>query len=360
VGQKCANVPYQEGFDSLGWQGSDIFVAPHWTRRQLELKEGPAPVVLDQFRFGGQYRFGSFPNQAAQVPHNVDFVSNDVRSLLNNLAAWLVRGSLDYKCLPVPVRDSVEARNMLKAICSVFGQVAPLQLNPSVRKCTPDKLLPGFNRLPAYTYSNNTAMLLNVDAPLWVLGGEGLKVTTAPAHQQLHTLTGMVYQLINRIVDWLVSVGPSNQINFNVTSSSQASEGQYVLERVAEHFGQDPVIEAAMLARPVPEWQEVLGGKHDKPLMGLVKFDLESGDYMLRIRQYAPNNLPVPSQTLASLCEQYGGGSVSTEDGYRVIPAAFMEEQMHFAREEPLRFNLYERKESKEKESNKPQKTASK
>ena len=336
LGQKCAAAPYREGWDRLGWVAPNAFVAPYWTRHELELSEGLSNTVLDDFQFSDNYRFRAFPRQGAAAPLDLSMVSDSVRAVMNTLVAWLVRGSFDYSVRAMAVQDTAAARNLLKAVCSVFGQVAPLMLNPSTRRNSAERLMPGLHRLPAYAHSNNPEALLGMDAPVWVLGEQGLAVEAGLAAEELHQITLITYHLINRVFDWMFTVGVESVVAYSVTDASQHSESQTILERTLAHLGEDRIVEAALSVRIAPEWQVTLGGAYDRILLRMMYFDIEGDRYALR--RHRPDDAgadwPVGSRTLAGAA---GEALLERDETYYWIASDFVEQQMHLARAEPIR-----------------------
>ena len=342
IGTKCANVSYDEGYGNLGWVRDDVFIAPNWMRKELALTEGKSPVVLDQFEHVASYRFSPFPQQNEPRINEVDFLTHEARAALRTLVVWLVRGAFDYEVCPEKIQDSVAARNLIKAICSVFGQVSPMTVNPSARRSKPEKLFKGLNRLPGYAHSNNPDVLCDIAYPVWVLGDGGINVTTSYTRPQLNAITNLTYHLVNRVIDWIMTGSAGSIISFNTDPINQNLEAGRILEQIYKTFGADTMVDAILATKPSPRWVRLLGGDEDDVLGRILSFDLESGMYVLRSRkpndidfEYSPGELvdEVKSQDL----------KVVERHGRYWIPRDFVEEQMGFARDEPFKFGLYKR-----------------
>jgi len=341
LGQKCANVPFDEGYSALGWAREDIFIAPFWMRQELKLTEGRSPVVTEGFNFATHYRYAAFPQQLSPRVTEIDFLSYEARNLLRTLIVWMVRGSLGYDTVPERIQDGASARNMLKAVCSVFGQVSPLLLNPSARKNRPEKLMRGLSRLPLYANSNNPEVLGALSYPMWILGDTGVQIDNSMNHIELHMLTNTTYHLVNRVIDWIATGGASGVIAFKTSTADQQQEAEKILKRMRESFGEDPVVDAILGTPPCARWMQVLSGEFDSQVTHLVNFDLESGMYVMGKRQRGARfKLPHTNpELIAEIAES--GYEVEEREGKFWVPREFMEHQIEHARKEPLKFSLY-------------------
>lgn len=342
LGQKCAAAPYDEGYGNLGWVREDVFIAPNWMRRELALTEGRSPVVIDQFEHVASYRFSPFPQQFEPRIEDIDFLTHETRASLRTLVVWLVRGAFDYEVCPEKIQDSIGARNLVKAICSVFGQVSPMTVNPSARRNKPEKLFRGMNRLPGYAYSNNPDVLADIRYPVWILGEEGLTVSTSYSKAELNAITNLTYHLVNRVIDWVMTGSAAGVISFNTDPIKQNVEAGQILEHIYKAFGADTMVDAILSTKPSPRWTELLSGKNDEALGKLMTFDLNSGMYVLRSRK--PKDVEF-SYLSSELVDEVKAQDlhVGERHGRYWIPRDFIEEQMNFARDEPFQFSLYKR-----------------
>ena len=344
IAQKCAQAPYYEGFDHLGWIDRETFVAPFWMRRELNLSEGASPVIIDGWQHNGCYRFSAFPRQRDKVSADSDVLVKEARELLCMLVVWLVRGRMGYDLNPVKIKDAAPARNILKAVCSVFGQVAPITLNPNSRRKTADRLFPNMLNLPAYAVSDDFETISELSYPVWVLCENGMNMDHGLTNNQLHDLTGIVYSIVNKVIDWMMTSDAENYVDMRSDEAARRHEAFSILQNVREMFGPDIFVDTLLQSSPTPMWNKILSGQYDRSLSHLIRYDLNSEHFVLKSRQTpAELNLPYRSRKLAEEARSQGY-DVFEKNGYFWFPAEFVNDQQSVSRARPLQFALLDEK----------------
>lgn len=176
VQRASADVPFQEGYENLGWQEDGThFVSPGWSRRDLEYIYTPSEIIASSpvFQWIENSNLQNIENvQLHTLPEECNHPV--IIAALLQILTWTIRCGRGYPVQPMLLRDAPAFRNMLRGILFPFGQQEIPILNPSSRRKTVEKLFPNMKSYPLGVVTGEPEMLMALDYPLFVLSNNDI------------------------------------------------------------------------------------------------------------------------------------------------------------------------------------------
>lgn len=319
LAQKGASAPYRAGFSSYGWAGEGHFIAPSWERRDLFLERGTPLVLLDDGPVSRSICTHPFSGIDG-TPEGAETLVKDpaTRRALHSLVLWLVRGSLDFPVQPLLLEDSVNSRNLVKALVLPFGQAAIPTVQPNARRATLEKLLPGLIRFPFAVSTSDPKPFLEMGAPLLLLAREGLSTETRWDRPGLQRLVVVVWHLINRVLDWISLSGRDTQISFSSDAKGQEAELYQILGSMLRHFPEDAVVKTLGGERFTNQLIRMLMCTEPSDLPNLFQYDRDRDLYMMLWKVMGIKHVTLPNWVAAGLGLKPEGGTPGAPKAYPI------------------------------------------
>lgn len=319
LAQKGAAAPYKAGYSSYGWVGEGHFVAPAWERRDLFLERGAPLVLLDDgpvARSLCPYPFSGID----QEPTGVKALVGDpvVRRALHSLVLWLVRGSLDFPVQPLLLEDSVNSRNLVKALVLPFGQASIPVVQPNARRATMEKLLPGLLRYPFAVATSDPEPFQAMGAPLILLNRGGASSDRRWTRTELQGLVVTVWSLTNRVLDWISLSGRDTQISYASDPEAQEAELYRILGSMLRHFPEDDVVKVLGGKRFTNPLIRMLMCMEPSALPILFQYDRDRDLYMMLWKVQRISNSTFPAWVAAGLGLKPEGGTPGAPKAYPI------------------------------------------
>ena len=160
IKREMTKAPCSYGILYPGWdKNNGVFNAPSFqinAYRQVFKPQSIYALTLSSSKKSSnsltkdiQYCYTNLPIEYTSYGVNLSFLNKEIRDLLSAILASLYRTYLGYNVKPFYIADTVSARNLVKFVFSVFGQIKPLEL-PANQRLLKDNGIAIFNELNRY------------------------------------------------------------------------------------------------------------------------------------------------------------------------------------------------------------------
>jgi len=178
------------------------------------------------------------------------------------------------------VLDGANARNIVRHVFLVFGQLKSLDLPSSGKRRVTDKnLFPDLSGYPFWTRGVEVGSELPWKLPLTYIGRSGLSPDRTYSVEELRQISIAAYQFVNRLLGYIFkSEGADFELSFQPGTDEQTeAEGLQIISRV-----DDELYRILQSTREVETEVERLLTQHTREeLVSFISFDFESQLYVI-------------------------------------------------------------------------------